>query len=92
MATIRAAGICPTHGFYKGSHCPKNHVKRTAKVNVPGEWVRNTVFEHIDPTNDKMRFDSPKELAAACESRGLMAKGLMKPKSQGRGSEQRRVR
>ena len=90
--TIRIAGICPKHGFYKGASCPEDHAVHRPKRLLPGEWVRNTVFEHIDPANERMRFDSPKELVAACEKRGLMAKAYMKPKSRGRGSEHRRTR
>lgn len=85
------AGVCSRHGFYRGSHCPVcagARPKSTLHV-ITHNWIKTEKFEHIDP-NQTMRFDSKKELIAACERTGNYCKAFMKPKSQGKGWEHSR--
>lgn len=93
MSTV--ALICPKHGFVKGDHCPqcRKDPSKRAKFGaniITDDWVKQGTFEHIDVNQPNMRFDSKKELIKACESRGLYAKALMKPKSRGRGWEHKK--
>lgn len=48
-------------------------------------WIREGVWEHIDPHQPNMRFDSKEELIRECKKRGQIPKAFMKPKSQGKG-------
>jgi len=84
MVRKRLGAICPLHGYYNGSRCTVDNCQGKLKHKrspINGEWVAKTTFEHIDPTNPNMHFDSPKELKKACEARGLLCKALMKDKS-----------
>ena len=53
-------------------------------------WITEGVWEHIDPTQPNMRFNSKQELFDACEKRGHIPKAFLKPKSQGKGWEIKR--
>jgi len=83
------ASICPRHGFTTGDHCEKcssEKPKDTLQINT-GEWV-NGWYEHIDPKGP-IYIESKAHLRHECAKRGLLAKSLMKPKSQGAGYEMR---
>ncbi len=84
------AGVCNTHGFWMGtrcSQCVKEH-KGTMRI-ITHDWIKKGVWEHIDPHQPHMKFDSKKELLAACSKRGLIPKAFLKPCSQARGWEAR---
>lgn len=57
--------------------------KDNIKINT-GEWVSGW-YEHID--RNPIYIHSKSHLAHECEKRGLLARALMKPKSQGKGYE-----
>jgi len=93
---MRVGSICRVHGFYKGicKQCEEDYMKasrgrgKLASVNVnTDKWVSQGEYEHIDPMNPHMRFNSKSELKEACEKRGLLVKCLMKPKSASKGFE-----
>jgi len=84
--------ICPAHGFTQGSSCPQcteTRPKDTLHINTY-DWVKQGVYEHIDPSQPNMGFNSKEDLKVACEKRGLLAKAFIKPKSQGKGFEHSR--
>lgn len=91
MKGTTVCGICPIsdHGFWKGERCPK--CAGAPENNTPAvhtdEWVKRGTWEHIDPKQPNMRFNTKKELIAACKKRDLAPKALIKPKSQGKGWE-----
>jgi hypothetical protein len=81
--------VCPKHGFRRGAECPECVVERsksTVHINT-GECYRGW-YEHIDA--EPIFIESKKHLVAECEKRGVYAKALVKPKSQGRGYEHKR--
>ena len=85
-------GICPKHGFWKGPHCEEcidDAPKDTLHIKTD-DWVTKGVWEHIDPLQPNMRFNSKQELFDACEKRGHIPKAFLKPKSQGKGWEIKR--
>lgn len=87
---ITICGICPHHGFWKGDHCSKcveeDKSNKSPAVHTD-EWVKQGTWEHIDPRQPNMRFNSKKELIAACKERDLAPRALIKPKSRGKGWE-----
>ena len=94
---MRISLICPKHGYKQGDHCPEcvSSVKKSElNVHIGDSWVSKTTFEHIDPKNPNLRFNSKKELLDYCKKmetneRTLIPKAFMKPKSQGPGYEAR---
>lgn len=86
---IIVAMICPKHGFTDTSTCPRcstEVAKDTLRINT-GAWVAGD-YEHIDPKGP-IHIETKEQLKFECEKRGLLAKALMKPKSQGKGYEMR---
>lgn len=90
MSRITIGVACDKHGFQRGSSCPRcdENAKRTDEIRVnTGDWVKGW-YEHIDPSGP-IYIESKKQLIYECEKRGLLARSLMKPKSQGQGYEHR---
>jgi len=82
---------CNTHGYFSNDHCP---ICRTKGINhsydkarIHGDSIKGW-FEHID--TKPIYIESKAHLARECDKRGLLAKAIMKPKSQGKGFENRR--
>ena len=83
------AGICRKHGFWNGEGCTicdAEKPKNTVHINTY-DWIKQGTWEHIDPAMPNMRIESKEQLKKECESRGVIPKALMKPKSQGKGFE-----
>ncbi len=89
MSGTVIAMICPKHGFVNDNHCPRcDETKATDTVHINmGEWIVGD-YEHIDPRGP-IHIRDKAQLKEECLKRGLMAKSLMKPKSQGAGYEMR---
>ena len=89
MGRVRYAKCEKTGKVLPIQECSQYQVKQD--VNAPnyhsGDWVKGW-YEHID--KEPIYIDSKKQLAHECEKRGVYAKALMKPKSQGKGYEHRR--
>jgi hypothetical protein len=81
--------ICPIHGFVKGEFCDEcSKEAKTSTINIhTHDWVKGW-WDHID--REPIYIESKEHLRRECEKRGLMARALMKPKSQGHGFEHRR--
>ena len=76
--------ICDKHGYISGDHCPhcaQEQPNQTLHINT-GEWVKGW-YEHID--KEPIYIESKRHLAYECEKRGLIARALAKPCSQGKG-------
>ncbi len=88
MSTVVAL-ICHKHGFTQGATCPRcDEAKTSDTVHInTGEWIVGD-YEHIDPKGP-IHIESKEQLIQECSKMGLLAKSLMKPKSQGQGYEMR---
>ena len=95
---MRVGYICPTHRkFILGESCPEciTERKKNTLYITTYDWIKQGVWEHIDPRNPDLRFNSKDELLDYCEKmsneeRDLIPKAFMKPKSQGKGYEIKR--
>ena len=80
---------CHAHGYFENDHCPvckEKGLKYSTKT--PGkDWSRGW-YEHID--TEPIYIENKAHLARECDKRGLLAKGIMKSSSQGKGFENRR--
>ena len=78
------AGICKRgHGFYKGERCDKcaqEIPKSTVHINTY-DWIKQGVWEHIDPLQPNMRLNSKEDLIRECEKRNLIPRAFQKTKS-----------
>lgn len=80
--------ICPRHGYKKGAECDECIKDETGEgPYVTNENLYKGWYEHIDKHPIYIR--DKQHLKEECAKRGLMAKSLMKPKSQGKGYEMR---
>ena len=81
----RVAGICPTHGFYKGFGCGLcvKMNQSTCHINTY-DWVEGW-YDHLDP--EPVYIHGKEHLFSECKKRGMIPKAFMKPKSQGKGWE-----
>ena len=90
MSGTVVAMICRKHGFVAAPICPRCEDEATqGKLYVnTGEWVKGW-YEHIDPKGP-IYIENKEQLKWECEARGLLARSLMKPKSQEKGYEHKR--
>jgi len=78
------AMVCKRHGFIRGSNCPECDPV-TETVNVRSEsWIPGW-YENI--TNQPVYIRDKRHLIDTCEKHGVLARALMKQKSQGKGWE-----
>ena len=85
--------MCKKHPNWPIDECVWCGHKASTPHIATEEWIRQGTWEHIDPKNPNLKFNSKAELIAACDKFGVMPRAFMKPKSQGRGYEtQRRTR
>lgn len=81
--------VCKTCGWWSRICKCKND---TIRINT-NNWITQGEWEHIDPKNPHLRFNSKEELLAKCAEFGVMPRAFMRRKSQGNGWEiQRRTR
>jgi len=94
MSRQTVALICPKHGFKLGSACSECEAvksRETIHINTY-DWIKEGTWEHIDPRNPNLKFNSKEELQDYCRKmstseRDLIPKAFLKPKSQGKGYE-----
>lgn len=80
--------ICPKHGYKKGGECDECTKDEVCDAPyVPNENNYSGWYEHIAAKPIYIRDKA--HLKEECSKRGLMARSLMKPKSQGKGYEMR---
>jgi len=90
---MRIAGVCKTHGFWKGARCKKCSTAEKEHLYITThDWVTNgETWEHINADDPHYRPSSKRELLNYAEKHGILIKRFMKQKSSpGHGYEHSR--